>query len=248
MVADLAKLAGREPPRPKIKRVYKTVTVGEAAGVFRVLLDGKPVLTPLRKPISTAHRALADALAAEWDAQDPNIDPEAMPLTRLVSTALDRVTPQRDVLIGELMDYVDADLLCYRAAYPADLKARQHVVWQPVLDWLNATHGIGFTTAEGLLPHSQPDATAVALRKAISALDDEHLNALQASAAITNSLALSLAIVHRHISAAETFAAAALDETYQMEKWGEDELALTRRRHIAADLNAIGRYLDLVKA
>lgn len=248
MTSDPATLAGREPPRPKTKRVYKTVSVDENGGAFRVLLDGRSVLTPLRKPVSTPYRALAEALAAEWDAQNPHIEPENMPLTRLMSTALDHVAPGRESMIDELMKYVDADLLCYRASYPADLKARQHAVWQPVLDWLEGTLGVALITGEGLLPFRQSQETGRALRAAMAVLDDERFTAFQASAAVTSSLALSLALVHGHITAAEAFASSVLDETYQMERWGQDELALRRRRHIEADMHAIGRYLDLLKA
>ena len=248
MVTDPNVLARGGPPRPKIKRVFKAVSVAERDGRFHVLLDGKPVMTPMRSAVSARQRALGDALAAEWDAQDPFIEPEAMPLTRLVSTAIDRVTPQRALLINELMNYAEADLLCYRAAHPTVLKARQQAVWQPVLDWLEAKHNVALEPADCLMPLKQPTETVTALRAAISALDDEHLTVLQATAAITNSLALSLALTHGHINAAEAFAAAALDESYQMEQWGEDDLALTRRRQIEADLLAIGEYLRLLKS
>jgi chaperone required for assembly of F1-ATPase len=145
------------------------------------------------------------------------------------------------------MKYIDADLLCYRAAYPADLKARQQTVWQPVLDWAAAAHGIAMTTTEGLMPASQPATAGEALRKAIAALDDERLTAFQACAAICNSLVLSLALAHGRISASEAFAASSLDETYQLEQWGEDELAVQRRRNIENDLLGIGEYLRLLK-
>lgn len=237
----------REPPRPKPKRVYKSVSVDEKDGRFRVLLDGRPVLTPLRKAVDMRSRALADAVAAEWDAQDPFIEPEKMPLTRLVSTALDGVAPRREGYIDELMKYVDADLLCYRAAHPTVLKERQQKMWQPVLDWLEATHGVGFMVGEGIMPVRQPVKTVTALRSAMTALDDDHLTALQACAAITNSLALSLALTQGRVTAPEAFAAAMIDESYQMEQWGEDEEALDRRRLIEADLLAVGAYLSLLK-
>lgn len=247
MTTDPNVLARGGPPKPKAKRVYKTVSVDENAGDFRVLLDAKPVMTPMRTPLSTKHRALAEAVAAEWDAQTPHIDPETMPLTRLVSTALDRVTPRRDLMIGELMKYAHGDLLCYRAAYPTNLGARQEQTWQPVLNWLAGTHGVTLTTVASILPHSQSPAAVEALRCAITALDDHHLTALQATAAITNSLALALALTHGRISAQDAFTAANLDETYQTERWGVDELARQRRALIEADLLAIGEYLRLLK-
>lgn len=238
--------AVREAPRAKTRRVYKTVAVSEHNGAFKILLDTKPVMTPLRAPLATIHRALADAVAAEWDAQNPYIDPETMPLTRLLSTAIDRVVPARAAMIGELMNYAEADLLCYRAEFPASLRERQHAVWQPVLDWLASVHGVALQVHTGLMPRPQAGAAIAALRAKIEALDDSRLTAMQAAAAIVGSLALALALVHGQLTAADTFAAAVLDESFQMERWGSDELALARRRLIERDVRTIGDYLSLI--
>jgi chaperone required for assembly of F1-ATPase len=244
---DPAKLAVREAAKPKPKRVYKTVSVAADGEIWRVLLDGKPVATPLRRPLTTPHRALAEGIAGEWDAQMQHVDPETMPLTRLLSTAIDKIAPNRAAIVSELLSYIDTELLCYRAAHPADLCRRQEAVWQPVLDWLAAKHGIALSVVQGILPVEQPVPAATRLREAVAALNDLELTAFQASAAVTSSLALSLALVHGRLSAAEVFAAAQLDETYQIEKWGEDDEAMARRRRIAADLDAIGRFLTLTR-
>lgn len=233
----------REPPPPKPKRVYKSVSVGEGGGAFAVLLDGRPGLTPLRTQLSTPARALAEAVAAEWDAQNPHVDPETMPLTRLLATALDRVAPQRDAVIASLLSYVDADSICYRAAHPADLRARQNEVWQPVVDWMLHQHDIALTSVEGLMPAAQPPEVALTLRRVLEAMDDTALTAFQAAAALTSSLTLALGLVCRRLSAADVFAAAFLDEMYQVEKWGEDDIARERRQRIARDIDAIERYL-----
>ncbi len=237
---------GREPPRPKIKRVYKSVSVGEESGDFRVLLDGKPVMTPMRKQLSTRSRSLADAIAAEWDAQDPHIEPENMPLTRLESTRLDKVKPEPAQMIAALMSHVHADLLCYRAADQPSLRQRQDDTWQPILDWVGAMSGSDLIASVGVMPKLQSDDSISALTDALDTLDDGRLTAVQATAAITNSLALGLAMAHGQITSDEAFAAAMLDETFQMENWGRDEIAVARQQRIGEDLAAIGRYLKLL--
>ncbi|MEQ9447849.1 MAG: ATP12 family protein [Rhodospirillaceae bacterium] len=240
-----AKVPGRDAPPPKPKRVYKTVSVSEDGDVFGVLLDGKPVRTPLRKTLGARTRALAEALAQEWDAQDPVIDREAMPLTRLVSTALDRVGPEREEVIAALMSYVDAELLCYRAEHPADLKTRQQRTWDPVLEWLRAAHGADLACVEGIMPASQSPDSVAALQAALTKLDDERLTAFQACAAATKSLALAFALVDGPLTAEQVAAAAHLDEIYQAEQWGEDAEALARRKAINAEIKAIGEFLKL---
>jgi chaperone required for assembly of F1-ATPase len=236
--------SAREPAKPKTKRVYKTVSLVAADGRHHVHLDGKAAMTPLRNALAANARALGEALAAEWDAQDPFIDPENMPLTRLVATEVDRITPQRDAIIGALLEYVDTDVLCYRAP-DRELKARQLATWQPVLDWLGTAHGVTFNSVEGVLPLTQSPTAAAKLKSAIAALDDVRLTAYQACAALTNSLALPLALVHGRLTAAQVYAAAYLDEIFQAEKWGEDAEARDRRVRIAADIEAIGKYLAL---
>jgi len=239
----------REAPPPKPRRVYKTVSVAaKEGGMFAVLLDGKPAMTPLRLPLASSSRALAEGIAKEWDAQDPHVDPETMPLTRLLATALDRIAPQRDAVIVSLLSYVDADCICYRAAHPADLRDRQKKLWQPVHDWLLRTHDVALCASEGLMPQTQGPDVVPRMRRLLEGMNDSELTAFQAAAGLMNSLAIAFAFVHGKLTSAEVFAAAFLDELYQVEKWGEDEAAQNRRQRIAADLDAIERYLTLARA
>lgn len=236
----------RESAPPKPRRVYKAVGVGQGeGGAYTVLLDGKTALTPSRASLASTSHPLAEAVAAEWNAQDPHVDPETMPLTRLLATQIDRIAPQREGVIASLLTYVDADTLCFRAQHPTDLRERQQRQWQPALDWLEREHGIALVSTEGLMPPKQAPDTSLRIRRSLEQLNDTQLTAFQAAASLASSLALSFALIHRHLSAADVFTAAFLDELYQVEKWGEDELARDRRQRIAGDLQAIERYLDL---
>ena len=211
-----------------------------------VALDTKPVRTPMRNLLGSPSRPLVEALAKEWDAQESVIDRDTMPITRLVSTAIDRIAPDRKAVVESLMSYVDADLLCYRAIYPAALKTRQIEAWQPILDWMQESFGAEFTVVEGVMPAQQSQGAADALRTAIEALGDEHLTAFQACAAVTKSLALSMALAHGRLSPADVSAYAHLDETFQAEQWGDDREAQVRRRAIEAEIHAVGQYLELL--
>ena len=154
-------------------------------------------------------------------------------------------TSIRPAVIASLLSYVDADSICYRASHPADLRARQNELWQPVVDWISRQHDIALTSVDGLMPAAQPPQVASTLRRVLEAMDDTALTAFQAAAAHTSSLALALGLVCRRLTAADVFAAAFLDEMYQVEKWGEDDLARDRRQRIARDIDAIERYLAL---
>lgn len=236
---------GREPPQ-RIRRIYKAVSIQEGGGKYRLLLDGKPARTPLKLMLETPHRALMDAVAAEWDAQTEHIHPERMPMTRLLATAIDRIAGNQDLVVAELISHVHADLLCYRADHPPALAQRQRAAWQPVLDWIKAAHGFELIPVAGVMPREQPADVVAAMEAAIRALDTERLTAFQAAAAAAGSLALALALVHGRITAAQAFAATILDETFQIETWGDDPLACERREGLERDIAAAGAFLSLV--
>ncbi len=235
---------GRDP-KPIIRRVYKTVSLGEGGGGWRLLLDGKPARTPMKLFLETPHRALADAVAAEWDAQIESIRPETMSMTRLLATAIDRIVSNREMVVRELMAHVHADLLCYRAEHPPALTQRQRAAWQPVLDWIKVARGIEMVPVEGVMPREQAPETVAAMAAAIEALDVNRLTAFQACASAAGSLGLALALVHGRVTAAQVFAATTLDETYQMETWGDDTLARERRDGLERDITAAGEFLRL---
>ncbi len=227
------------------KRVYKSVAVTEGEAGFAVTLDGRALHTPGRAKLETPARALAEAIAGEWDAQAEYIDPHTMPLTKLLNTELDRIAPDPGAIAAELIKYAYGDLLCYRAQSPATLAERQAAVWQPVLDWLEAKHGVHLDVGQGLMPIAQSEDVPGKMQTLLLSLDAHRLTAVQATASLTSSLALSLALAHRHLSGAEVAAAAVLDETWQMEQWGEDAEATARIDGLKGDILAVETFLSL---
>src|SRR4051794_37708512 len=108
-----------------MKRFYKQVSVSESEAGHEVRLDGKPLRTPAKAPLVLRQRALAEAIAEEWDAQQQDIKPADMPLTQLASTAIDRIPAQREEIVRAVAAYAETDLLCYRADHPDELAERQ---------------------------------------------------------------------------------------------------------------------------
>jgi chaperone required for assembly of F1-ATPase len=215
---------------------------------FQVMLDDRPARTPAGRPLRLPTSALAQAVAAEWEAQTGAIRPHDMPLTALAATAIDRVGPQRPAIVDAVAAYGATDLLCYWADQPAELVERQHRVWQPLLDWARETCGARLEVTAGVIPVAQPDAATRALRSAVEALDDMELTALASAVQVSGSLVLGLALLAGRLEADAAFAAALLDERYQAEQWGEDEEAGERRRRLRQELDAVARFLALVRS
>lgn len=231
-----------------MKRFYETAAFAREGDVYAITLDGKHVRTPLGKPLVLPNPALAEAVAAEWAAQRETIRPKTMHLTAIANTALDRIAPARHDLIAGLLRFAETDLLCHRAESPADLVARQAAIWQPVLDWAAARHGIALGVTAGIIPVDQPAEAFAAAERLMAGYDDLRLAALSTAVSGTGSLILGLALAERHLTAAEVHAAARLDETYQNEQWGEDEEAATHRAEVKADIEAAGTVFRLLSA
>ncbi len=230
-----------------MKQFYADADVGLAAGGRTVLLDGRPVRTPARRVLLLPSAPLAAAVAAEWQEQGEQIDSQAMRLTRLATTAVDLMPDRRDDAVAEASGYAATDLLCYRAASPATLAARQAATWQPWLDWAELRFDARLRAAAGVMPAPQDEVALRSLRAAVERLDDWRLVGLHAATTATGSLVLGLAIEAGELGADAALAASLLEELFEIEQWGEDPLQTARHERLRADLAAAERYLTLLR-
>jgi len=232
----------RRPHRPP-----PTITVHEEPDAVLVHLDGKPLRTPEGQDLRLPNRALAEAVANELRADPLNVrrNPMAMPFLRLAATAIDRVRPAREATVEHLASYGATELLCYRAEHPAPLVARQHAVWQPLLDWAAARYGAHLAVVTGIMPQPQPSEALAALHNAVATYDDLSLTGLAMAVQTSGSLIVGLALAEARINAEEAFVIAELDESYEIEQWGEDAEATRRRERRRQDLGIAEAFLRL---
>jgi chaperone required for assembly of F1-ATPase len=226
-----------------VKRFYREVTIAPAEHGHGVLLDGRPMRTPARQVLAVPTASLAEAIAAEWRGQIETIRPDAMPLTRLASTALDRMPAQRQAAIDEALAYADTDLVCYRAAEPFELVQRQQHAWQPMLDWVSAAYGVKLAVTTSILPFAQPAAVRDRLRGALEDLGDWPLVGVHAATRALGSLVLGLCLLHGRLDADAALAAGLLDELFEIERWGSDVEAERRHAVLRRDLTAAAQFL-----
>lgn len=229
----------------RAKRFYGAVTTEATAGGWRILLDGRVVKTPKRAELLLPAAALAEAAAAEWRAQGPQIDPASMPLTKLSNTAIDAVTPNFAAVAEDVLSFAARDLICYRAKAPESLTERQTACWDPLLAWAEQHHGAKLIATEGIMPLDQPPASLAALAAALAPLDPFALAALHVMTALTGSAVLALAHVAGRLPLEECWAAAHVDEDYQTGHWGEDAEARKRRGQRFADMRAASDFFRL---
>ena len=230
-----------------MKRFYKKAEVVPAAGGHGIALDGRLVKTAGKHDLIVPSLALASAVAAEWDPQQGEIRRERMPLTRLAGTTLDRNSTQREAIVHQVAHYAGTDLVCYRATHPPALAARQQAVWQPLIDWAVERYDAPLTVTTGVIPASQPTVSLAAFTAVVAGHDDFSLTALHAATAACGSLVIALALLEGRLDAGEAFAASQLDESFQIEAWGEDAEQAERRALLAAEIAAAARFLELLR-
>ena len=185
-----------------MKRVYKQAATRPAEGGWGVALDGRAMRTPGRNDLVVPSETLAAAIAAEWDAQQDEVRPATMPLTRLAATAIDRTAQQRDQVVAETANYAGTDLVCYRADHPPELAARQQSAWQPLLDWATLRYDAALAVTSGVIPTRQSATALKAFAAAVASHDDFRLTALHTLTAACGSLVIALALLEGRLDAA----------------------------------------------
>jgi chaperone required for assembly of F1-ATPase len=236
-------LPGKPVRTPLPRRFYKEATVAERDGAYALLLDGRGARTPARKPLAVASRVVAEALAAEWEAQGEHIDPATMPITRIVNSAIDGVADQMEAVREEIVRYAGSDLICYRADGPSALVDRQDAAWSPLVAFARESLGARLVLAEGVMHVDQDRSVLDAVSLAIADYDLVSLAALHTVMTLTGSTIIALAVARGQVSVEEAWAAAHVDEDFQMEQWGTDEAALQRRAHRWREMQAAARIL-----
>lgn len=229
---------------PLPKRFYKDVTSKpQDNGSWAVLLDGRAVKTPGKRQLALPSEKLAEAVAEEWRAQKTVIDPGTMPLTRIANTAIEAVVDQMDDVAADIVAFAGSDLLCYRAAGPEALAARQSAAWDPIVAWAASDLGARFVLAQGMMPIEQPIQALERIAEAVRPLDAFQLSGLHVATTLTGSALLALAVHKGRLTAAEAWAAAHVDEDYQIEQWGPDEEAADRRAYRWQEMQAAALML-----
>ena len=223
------------------KRFYTLASVEEVPGGWTVLLDGRSVKTPARKALVLPGQRLARAIAAEWMAQDEEIDLASMNLMRLANVAIDRTPETRDDMADELARYCETDLLCHIAEEPMELAELEEAHWRPIRDWAGQAHDVILVPVEGVLASPQPGASLDAARRFALSQDDFGLTGLLYACGLFGSALLAMAVLDGELTAADAFEVSRIDEAWQAQQWGEDEeakaaTALRRKEAKALDV------------
>lgn len=225
-----------------MKRFYKTVTTDVVANGYALLLDGRPVKTPMRQALVMPTLAMANAVAAEWEAQGEDIVISSMPHTGFANAAIDQVMPQQQRFIDDIAAFGESDTLCYRADPGDPLAARQDLEWEPVLQWAENRFDISLIRIAGIIHQPQSTHSLSRLKSAVVGMDPFVLAGFSTLTSLGGSLISALALLENAFDSEAIWRAICLEEIWQEELWGADGEALVTRAHRRAAFDAAYRF------
>ena len=152
-------------------------------------------------------------------------------------------------MIEDTAKYAGSDLLCYRATAPVE--PGQGASTRPgsrCSDWAAERYGARLVVAEGTTFVAQPPEAVARCARPWPRTAIWRSSALYNLTHISGSLVIALAVAEGHLPADKAFAAAQLDELYQIERWGDDPTCdLSGTTSIRHDIEAGARFLALLE-
>ncbi|KAJ3512521.1 hypothetical protein NLJ89_g3470 [Agrocybe chaxingu] len=209
------------------KRFWKDVGIEQRGDSFMVTLDKRALKTPGGQTllIPKSNGLAASLIAAEWDHQETLLKPHALPMTSIVSRALDAMNDNRtrSEVIEALLKYLDTDTVCFFHNNPEPLERLQAQHWTPLLDWARKAFDIEIIVSNSVLSASQPAETREKIKKVMESFNAWEMAAMERATYASKSVVIALALVKKHLSIEEAALASTVEVDSQIERWGEVE-------------------------
>ncbi|XP_068387765.1 ATP synthase mitochondrial F1 complex assembly factor 2 isoform X2 [Eschrichtius robustus] len=213
------------PPAER-KRFYQNVSITQGEGGFEINLDHRKLRTPQAKLFTVPSEALAVAVATEWDSQRDTIKAYTMHLTTLCNTSLDNPTQRgKDQLIQAAAKFLDTDTVCYRVEEPETLVELQRNEWDPVIGWAERRYGVKIGSSTSIMGPSIPARTREVLVSHLASYNTWALQGIEFVVSQLKSMVLTLGLIDLHLTVEQAVLLSRLEETFQIQKWGNVEWA-----------------------
>ncbi|KAI4502898.1 hypothetical protein M0802_001942 [Mischocyttarus mexicanus] len=179
-----------------VKRFYRNTNILSSNDKFEITLDQRKLKTPRGKIFEVNNKALALAVAAEWEAQKDIIEKENMHLTALCNTVLDNPNNQtKSDIVNYITNCLEIDTILFHSSEIDDLYKLQVEKWDPLVQWFCDHYKVNIVKTQSFL-------------YAVNAL---------------KSVILTLAVIERVINVEEAVELSRLEEKYQISHWGNIE-------------------------
>lgn len=182
-----------------------------------------------------------------------------MPVTMQCAMALDVTPTKRDIVIFDLLRYLNTDIVCFpqRQLGPAEdeevsgerkkLYGTQSERWKHPLNHFHEKYGkLEILDSDTLKAPVHEKKAIQAVKEKLEKLDDFKLTAVQQLAQGCKSLVVPLALVDRKITVLDAVTAARAEEDHQIQNWGLVEGAHdVDRENLVVQVSAASLILHL---
>ena len=231
-----------------MKKNWKTVQVKEKSiNSYEILLDNNILKTPLQNKLIIPNAKIAKEIYKEWNQKTKFINTDKMVFYGIMSTSIDKIFGNRKQYIEDLLEFVDTDLICYRADKPIDLVQWQSKNWDPIISKVEKYINNKINIFKGIMPLRQDKETHLKINLFLTKFSDLEIAVLHRITNITGSIFLTLCILKNDKIKKNAFELSYLDELWQAENWGCEEEASKKRKNINNELNRIIYFLDCLR-
>ena len=232
-----------------MKKFWKKIEIRQSSSKkFHLLLDNKKLTTPMKKELVLPSEILVNEVLREWDQNSDNINIDDLVFYGVLSTAIDKVIIEKDAYVNDIIDFINTDLICYRAESPNDLIALQNKSWNPILLLIEKYIDVKIKVFKGIMPSNQDQKVHTEIKKLISNLSDVQISVLHRITNLIGSIFLSLCILKKDLLKEDAFECSFLDELWQAKNWGHEEDASIKRNKIRLELNRLIHFVDCIEA
>ena len=230
-----------------MKKFWETIEIKKKTSKeFYILLDDKKLKTPLKNELVLSNYLIAKEVLKEWDQSSDIIKTDDLVFYGLLSTAIDRVREEKNSYINDIINFIDTDLICYRADNPIDLVSFQNKHWDPVIMLIEKYINNNVSVFKGVMPSQQNSKVHHKIKKLVVELNDVQISVLHRITNLIGSVFLALCILKKDLSNKQAFELSFLDELWQAENWGYEEDASAKRKRIRTELNRLIFFIDCI--
>ena len=226
-----------------MKKFWNQIVIKKSFDTFQILLDKTILKTPQKKDLNITNFKIAQEVSREWDQDTNQICTKKLIFYNHISTAIDRVYNDRKLFISEILNFIDTDLICYRAESPKDLVELQNIKWDPISLMIEKYIGVKLDIFSGIMPRNQDYKVHNKIDNLIDQFSNLEISVLHKITCLTGSVFLSICILKNDISKKDAFEISFLDEIWQEKNWGYEEESSLKRDKIFYELK---KSIDLL--
>ncbi len=159
-----------------------------------------------------------------------------------LTQAIDEIQNHKEDIIDKLLQFAPTDSLLFWGNNESLVK-KQEQLWTPILSWANKEINVKYVTTNDLKVPEQEQYSLNNLKKFMENLSDKELAGFYLASINMRSELLAAALVKGYINAEQAFNAANIEELWQAEHWGKEDVSEERRQDLKQELEEIERFL-----